>query len=167
MSLSQQGFLDRHAVPAGMLELECTENLVVKDFSLFRTVMAMLPAYGFRRAMDDFGTGYSSLNMLKDITLDVLKLDMDFFRNTKGTPRERAIIEGIVQMSHALGMNVVAEGIESLEQVELLRSVGCDAVQGYIFSRPVPVEEFETLETQFAACDIEDKTLFPGVSPLA
>lgn len=174
MSLSQQGFLDRyaairnrHAVPAGMLELECTENLVVKDFSLFRTVMAMLPAYGFRRAMDDFGTGYSSLNMLKDITLDVLKLDMDFFRNTKGTPRERAIIEGIVQMSHALGMNVVAEGIESLEQVELLRSVGCDAVQGYIFSRPVPVEEFEALETQFAACDIEDKTLFPGVSPLA
>lgn len=92
-----------------MLELECTESLAVKDFPLFREVMTRLPGCGFRRAMDDFGTGYSSLNLLKNIDLDVLKLDMEFFRNTEGTSRERAVVESVVRMAHALDLTTVAE----------------------------------------------------------
>ena len=158
MSLGQKSFLkryttlrERYAVSPGMLELECTESLAIKDFPLFREVMARLPGCGFRRAMDDFGTGYSSLNLLKNIDLDVLKLDMEFFRNTEETPRERAVIESVVSMAHALNMATVAEGIERPEQVEFLRAIGCDAVQGYIFSRPVPPDDFEEQEGRFAA----------------
>ncbi len=158
MSLGQKNFLERYtalrkryAVSAGMLELECTESLAVQDFPLFREVMARLPGCGFRRAMDDFGTGYSSLNLLKNIDLDVLKLDMEFFRNTEGTSRERAVVESMVSMAHALGMTTVAEGIELPEQVSFLRAIGCDAVQGYVFSRPVPLDDFEEHEARFAA----------------
>ena len=88
---------------------------------------------------------------MKNIDLDVLKLDMEFFRNTEETPRERAVIESVVSMAHALNMATVAEGIERPEQVEFLRAIGCDAVQGYIFSRPVPPDDFEEQEGRFAA----------------
>lgn len=158
MSLGQKNFLERYtavreryAISPGMLELECTESLAVKDFPLFREVMTRLPGCGFRRAMDDFGTGYSSLNLLKNIDLDVLKLDMEFFRNTEGTSRERAVVESVVRMAHALDLTTVAEGIELPEQVDFLRAIGCDAVQGYVFSRPVPLDDFEEQEGRFAA----------------
>ena len=134
---------------SGLLELECTETIVIRNFGLFREIMAALPAHGFRSAMDDFGTGYSSLNMLKEIVLDVLKLDIAFFRDTEGTPRERAVVESIVKMAHALGMATVAEGVEKEEQVEFLRSIGCNAIQGYVFSRPIPLELFEPVEASF------------------
>ena len=154
-SLEQRQFLhhyaairNNYAVPSGMLELECTENLVVHDTPLFRHVMTQLPEYGIRRAMDDFGKGYSSLNMLKDITLDVLKLDMDFFREKPLTPRNQSIIRSVVDMARALDMATVAEGIEHEEQVAFLRSIGCDAVQGFFFSPAVPLEEFERLEQE-------------------
>ena len=156
MSLAQGDFLDRYSsirdkygVASGLLELECTETIVIRNFGLFREIMAALPAHGFRSAMDDFGTGYSSLNMLKEIVLDVLKLDIAFFRDTEGTPRERAVVESIVKMAHALGMATVAEGVEKEEQVEFLRSIGCNAIQGYVFSRPIPLELFEPVEASF------------------
>lgn len=158
LSIAQGDFLDRYSairdkygIDSGMLELECTETIVIRNFALFRELMAALPSRGFRSAMDDFGTGYSSLNMLKEITLDVLKLDIAFFRDTEGTARERAVVESVVQMARALGMSTVAEGIEKQEQVEFLRSVGCNAIQGYIFSRPVPLTHFETVEAGFPA----------------
>lgn len=156
VTLAQGDFLDRYSqtrerygVADGLLELECTETVVIRNYELFREIMASLPARGFRSAMDDFGTGYSSLNMLKEIVLDVLKLDIGFFRDTEGTSRERAVVESIVCMARALGMATVAEGVERREQVDFLRAVGCDAVQGYYFSRPVPLSEFETVESAF------------------
>lgn len=156
LSIAQGDFLDRYSavrdkygIAPGMLELECTETMVIRNFALFRELMAALPSHGFRSAMDDFGTGYSSLNMLKEITLDVLKLDIAFFRDTEGTARECAVVESIVQMARALGMSTVAEGVEKREQVEFLRSIGCDAIQGYIFSRPVPLAHFEAVEAGF------------------
>ncbi|GAB7502314.1 putative bifunctional diguanylate cyclase/phosphodiesterase [Bilophila wadsworthia] len=156
LSIAQGDFLDRYSairdkygIDSGMLELECTETMVIRNFALFRELMAALPSRGFRSAMDDFGTGYSSLNMLKEIALDVLKLDIAFFRDTEGTPRERAVVESIVQMARALGMSTVAEGVEKQEQVEFLRSIGCSAIQGYIFSRPVPLALFESVEASF------------------
>ena len=156
LSIAQGDFLDRYSairdkygIDSGMLELECTETMVIRNFALFRELMAALPSRGFRSAMDDFGTGYSSLNMLKEIALDVLKLDIAFFRDTEGTPRERAVVESIVQMARALGMSTVAEGVEKQEQVEFLRSIGCSAIQGYIFSRPVPLTLFESVEASF------------------
>ena len=162
MSLAQGDFLDRYSsirdkygVAAGLLELECTETIVIRNFGLFREIMAALPSHGFRSAMDDFGTGYSSLNMLKEIVLDVLKLDIAFFRDTEGTPRERAVVESIVKMAHALGMATVAEGVEKEEQVGFLRSIGCNAIQGYVFSKPVPLELFEPVEASFTPTHIE------------
>lgn len=160
ITLAQGDFLDRYTVirdrygiPDGQLELECTETVVIRNYDLFRDIMATLPARGFRSAMDDFGTGYSSLNMLKEIVLDVLKLDIGFFRQTEGTVRERAVVESIVKMAAALGMATVAEGVERPEQVEFLRSVGCDAVQGYVFSRPLPLPAFEEVEATFGGAD--------------
>ncbi len=158
ITLAQGDFLDRYTVirdrydiPDGLLELECTETVVIRNYDLFREIMATLPARGFRSAMDDFGTGYSSLNMLKEIVLDVLKLDIGFFRQTEGTPRERAVVESIIKMARALGMATVAEGVERREQVDFLRSVGCDAVQGYVFSRPLSLPAFEETEKAFTA----------------
>lgn len=106
--------------------------------------MRTMRVSGFFFSMDDFGSGYSSLNLLKDITVDILKLDMMFFRNENlKEPRHQTIISSIISMAKALNMKVVAEGVETEEQLQLLREFGCDYIQGYLISRPIPAEEFE------------------------
>lgn len=135
---------ERYAIPDGLLELECTETTMVENAELLETVMRKMRICGFRFSMDDFGSGYSSLNLLKDVTVDVLKLDMMFFRNNKlFEPRNQTIISSIVGMAKALNMKIVAEGVETKEQMEVLRRLGCDYLQGYYISRPVPVQQFE------------------------
>ena len=92
--------------------------------------------------LDDFGSGYSSLNVLKDIDADVLKLDMVFFQNGLTHERERVIVSSIVAMAGALNMRVVAEGVETMQQVSFLRRIGCNSIQGFIFCRPMgPLEK--------------------------
>ena len=95
--------------------------------------------------MDDFGSGYSSLNMLKDAPVDVIKIDRFFIDEIMATKRGRIIIENSVSMSKQLGLSVVAEGVETREQVEFLKAINCDVAQGYYYSKPVPAEEFERL----------------------
>lgn len=135
---------EKYNIPNGLLELECTESVLVENAELLEMVMRTMRVSGFFFSMDDFGSGYSSLNLLKDITVDILKLDMMFFRNENlKEPRHQTIISSIISMAKALNMKVVAEGVETEEQLQLLRKFGCDYIQGYLISRPIPENEFE------------------------
>ena len=102
-----------------------------------------LRQYGFKVEMDDFGSGYSSLNMLKDIKMDTIKLDMGFLRKTQNNERSMSIVRNVIQLSKKLGMEVVTEGVETVEQVEALTDMGCDVFQGYYFAKPMSVWDYE------------------------
>ena len=107
--------------------------------------MNSLKKLGFVIEMDDFGTGYSSLNMLNQMPLDVLKLDMGFMQNETAKPMNQGILRFIMELARFMGLSVVAEGVETREQLERLREIGCDYVQGYYFARPMPCGDFEQL----------------------
>jgi EAL domain-containing protein (putative c-di-GMP-specific phosphodiesterase class I) len=98
--------------------------------------------------MDDFGSGYSSLNSLKDMDLDVLKLDAEFFRGNADEKRKEAVVSEAIKLAKRLNMRTVAEGVEAKEEVEFLERQGCDMIQGYYFGRPMPAAEFEKLLQQ-------------------
>ena len=105
--------------------------------------MATSGVDGFMVEIDDFGSGYSSLNMLKDINADVLKIDMGFLRKTENHKRAQVILNYTIDMAHELGMKVVTEGVETKEQLDFLKEMGCEMFQGFYFDKPMPVEEFE------------------------
>lgn len=125
------------------LELEITENLFVDDVDELFDQMTELKKRGFRIQMDDFGSGYSSLNMLRKAPVDTLKIDRFFLDEIMSTSRGKIIVEASVKMAKQLGLTVIAEGVETEEQLEFLRTSGCDIAQGFLFSRPVQINEFE------------------------
>ncbi len=134
--------------------LEITESAYTEDSEQLLGVVEKVREEGFPVEMDDFGSGYSSLNMISTLPIDALKMDMNFIRNmrTRGSKNNR-IIELMIDIAHYLGVPVVAEGVETQEQVELLRHMGCNIVQGYYFSKPVTPEEFETfIEKRLEQC---------------
>ncbi|WP_418252955.1 putative bifunctional diguanylate cyclase/phosphodiesterase [Gordonibacter urolithinfaciens] len=142
------GFLDvleeiraRYDVPSELLELELTERVAFEGIEILARVVDDIHERGFRCSMDDFGSGYSSLNVLKDVPVDVLKIDRVFF--SKSDERASDVVESVIGLARKLHMGTVAEGVETIPQVEALRAMRCDAIQGYVFSPPVPVEEFE------------------------
>ena len=108
-------------------------------------LMSRLRQKGFLVEIDDFGSGYSSLNLLKDFEVDVLKIDMNFLSNTGSQKRTDIILEHVISMAQKLDMQVIAEGVETKQQLEMLNSIGCDFFQGYYFSKPVDVATFEKL----------------------
>ncbi len=132
------------ASPDGLLELECAESLPLFDES-FRELILALQEHGFRCSLDDFGAGFSSLNVLKELPIDVLKLDIPFLRNSRDQQRERIVISNILAMARELGIKTVAEGVEEPGQVDFLRAKGCDSVQGFVFARPMPAAEFSAM----------------------
>jgi len=132
-------------IPPEYLELEITESAYTEDPEQIINITRQLREEGFRILMDDFGTGYSSLNMLKDIQIDVLKLDMGFLKSSDHTVKGGNILAAIIQMAKSLKMETIAEGVETREQVEFLKSIGCKYVQGFYYSRPLPVADFEKL----------------------
>ena len=99
---------------------------------------------GFRIEMDDFGTGYSSLNMITTLPIDTLKLDMQFVRTAFRDRKDMRMIEAVVSLARSLGLTTIAEGVETEEQLQALKALGCDIVQGYFFSKPLPAKEFES-----------------------
>ena len=125
------------------LKLEITETAVIMDFNRQMELISKLRDYGFAVEMDDFGSGNSSLNMLKDIYVDVLKIDMVFLQKAQDEDRSRKILQMIISLSKQLGMPVITEGVETAEQVDFLNKMGCDIFQGYYFAKPMPVEQFE------------------------
>lgn len=135
--------VDAYGLSHELIELEVTESAFFEDKDILVETVKRLKAYGFHVSMDDFGTGYSSLNTLKDMPLDVLKLDMEFFQGEKYIERGEVIVKEAIRLAKGLNMRVVAEGIEKKEQVELLMELGCDMIQGFYFAKPMPVSEFE------------------------
>ncbi len=127
------------------LYLELTENLLVGDIGDVAEKMQELKAHGFQFSIDDFGTGYSSLAYLKQLPLDTLKIDQSFVRDITTDLNDAAIVDSILAMSSRMGFRVVAEGVETAEQLEFLTSHQCDLYQGYFYSRPVPAAEFAAL----------------------
>ena len=127
------------------LELEVTESVLLGDASRSLSVLRRLKALGVRIAMDDFGTGYSSLSHLKHFPIDTLKIDRSFVKDLATDPKEEPIVSAIIALAHGLGMDVVAEGVETAEELAILRKHHCDKIQGYYYSRPIPVSDFESL----------------------
>ena len=130
-------------VDPALIEMEITESSAMQNVDNAVFTLQEMKELGVRIAMDDFGTGYSSLNYLKRFPIDTLKLDQSFVRDMMTDERDSAIIGAVISMAHRLGLQVTAEGVESEAQFEQLRREGCDLIQGYLFSRPVPAEEIE------------------------
>ncbi len=144
-----QDFIDiwkEFTIPAQSLELEFTETMLADNMEEFQEVVDHMHTIGFRCSMDDFGTGFSSLNMLCRLSVDTVKLDRQFFHNDFEIPSKESItISHVIDLIKALNMTVVAEGVEHEAQVEFLRSQGCDLVQGFFFSKPVPAEHLKAM----------------------
>lgn len=137
--------LRRYEVPAELLRLEITESAFSQTPELIVTGIKKLIELGFTVEIDDFGSGYSSLNTLKDVPAHILKLDMKFLEGAEDSNRGGHILESVVRMAKWLGMSVIAEGVETREQADYLKSIGCFYVQGYLYARPMPISEYEAL----------------------
>jgi len=125
------------------VELEITESILMKDFDKSIKLLTEIRGLGINIALDDFGTGYSSLSYLKQLPINTLKIDKSFIDNIVTNNRERDIVDGIIQLAQKIKLDVVAEGAETKEQIKLLKSMGCNQIQGYYFSRPLPANEIE------------------------
>lgn len=137
------GFLRDNALPSESVAVEITEGLLLDDRpEVVNTLLAFRDA-GVEISLDDFGTGYSAMSYLKKFDIDYLKIDRSFIRDMATDPVDRAIVEAIVVMAHKLAIRVIAEGVETTEQRDLLLAAGCDYGQGYLFARPMPAAEFE------------------------
>jgi diguanylate cyclase (GGDEF)-like protein len=138
----------RHCVPASLIEVEITESAMMGDQDDILAELAALRALGVKLHVDDFGTGYSSLSQLQRLKMDVLKVDRAFTNELARSKEGKVFFQAIVSMAHALGMSVVAEGVETAEQLAILRGLECNEVQGYFIARPMPAHEMAVLMTQ-------------------
>ena len=134
---------ERYGVACERLKVEITETSLIEEMERGNAMLARLRERGFTVEIDDFGKDNSSLGLLKDVQADVLKIDMGLTREIERNHRSRAIVASVVGMAASLGMGVVTEGVETEEQLDLLVGMGCRQFQGYYFSRPITVEEFE------------------------
>lgn len=139
---------NQYEIPQGLLEVEFTESIAFDNSTLLLQTVGRLKKAGFSCSIDDFGKGYSSLGLLKNLPIDVLKIDSFFFDDGPDRHRDMALVESVVGLVKKLDMRTVAEGIESMEQVEYLKRIGCDYVQGYVFYCPMPQSDYEALITK-------------------
>lgn len=149
-NLNQIDFIERvlsitnqYRIHRGQLEIELTESSIFEDVDRMIEIGQAFRNYGFKMSMDDFGSGYSSINLLGNSPLDVIKMDQGFFNSRINREQNHIVVESTIDMIKKLGMTVVAEGIETKEEVEMLRKLGCDIIQGYFFGKPMSVHEFE------------------------
>lgn len=136
--------VERYGVSPKKLNLEITETILMNEIRSTKAIIQRLRDYGFHVEMDDFGSGYSSLNTLKNLKMDTLKIDMEFLRQTDNIQRSEAILAEVIHMAKNLGMEVISEGVETQAHVDFLRANGTDIFQGYYFSKPISVTEFES-----------------------
>lgn len=154
--------VDAEGCPRNLLEIELTESAFFDDKKAMIDTILKLKEYGFMVSMDDFGSGYSSLNSLKDMPLDILKLDAEFFRGDTNGGRGEIVITEAIALAKSLNMLTVAEGVEFKEQVEFLASKGCDMIQGYFFAKPMPKEEYADKMNRKEGFVKEEETTISG-----
>ena len=145
-----RSIVDEYQVPASKLRLEITETVMMTDIKNRLRILNGLKSDGFIVEMDDFGSGYSSLNLLKDIPVDVLKIDMAFLRQSDNEQKAETIVHNIISLTDSLGISALTEGVETKSQFDLLSEMGCKLFQGYYFSKPIPVEQFEELAKKYS-----------------
>ncbi len=133
-------YINKYDIPIKLLELEITESI---DAEGVDDIIKCMKDAGFTMLMDDFGSGYSSLNMLKTTQFDVLKIDRSFLSEFMDSDRGRKIISHTISMSHDIGLDIIAEGVETSEQAQFLNDCGCNSAQGYFYSKPIPPEDFD------------------------
>ncbi|MGC7930721.1 putative bifunctional diguanylate cyclase/phosphodiesterase [Lysinibacillus sp. VIII_CA] len=138
---SIQTILERYNMPANNFEIEVTERTVMNSANETVSKLVRLKQLGFKISIDDFGTGYSSLSYLVRFPLDCLKIDRSFIQHIGSLDEKQAVVDAIIQMSHRLKMKVVAEGVEQAQQVDILRKMNCDIIQGYYYSKPLPLND--------------------------
>ncbi len=175
VNLSPRQFLDENllrdidevlistGMPAHQLQLEITESMVMQNVDRAVKLLDQIQSRGVRLAIDDFGTGYSSMALMKQFPIDTIKIDRSFVRDLENSSEDRAIAKAIISMGKALGLTVVAEGVETAEQDAFLRGQECDELQGYLFSRPIPAESIALLLRPA----LSSPSLQPSVFPLS
>lgn len=136
---------NRYGIPDGLIEIELTESVIFEHEAYLMEMVTQLHENGFLCSLDDFGSGYSSLGLLKDLAIDVLKMDGMFFRISVNVEKEHTIVKSVINMIRELNICTVAEGVEREEQVEFLKTTGCDLIQGFVYYKPMPIKEFEKL----------------------
>ncbi len=137
--------LKKYEIPPKSIEIELTESLFYNDMESLSVLVSKIHKVGLSCSIDDFGSGYSSLNMLKDVKVDALKLDRVFFESGDNDERGKDIIQSVIQLAQALDLHTISEGVEERKQVEFLKEMHCDLIQGYVFAKPMPIPEFEQL----------------------
>ncbi|MCP3669367.1 MAG: EAL domain-containing protein [Gammaproteobacteria bacterium] len=155
------GLLNDAGIPPGMLEIEITESVVFQNINTVASILKQLDAAGVQITLDDFGTGYSSLSYLKKFPVSKVKIDRSFISDFVCQSNDVAIVNAVIAMGHSLGMLVVAEGVETEEQLYMLKDMQCDQIQGYYISKPIPAEEVSALLSRYA--DPQRKIINVGV----
>ena len=154
--------VDKILVATGLdpiaLELEVTESSFMEDRHIVCQTLEGLRTRGIKIALDDFGTGYSSLSYLRDFPIDILKIDQSFVFRIGQEEKDDAIVRAIFAMGHSLGMKIVAEGVETQAHLDFLKAQGCDAIQGFLISRPVPAEVLTAMLEKQRAEQVESAT---------
>ena len=135
----------KYGISPEFLHVEVTESALLEEKADLPQAMAELRKNGFAVWLDDFGSGYSSFNALKDYAFDVVKLDMEFLKGFDKNEKSKPVIDSVIKMSDSVGMGTLAEGVETKEQMEFLKKIGCQRLQGYLFSKPIPYEELNQM----------------------
>ncbi len=136
---------DKYDAPKNYLEIELTETAIISNEDILEEILNSLHTAGFTLSMDDFGSGYSSLGLLKDLPVDVVKIDRSFFTDNKHKDRARTVLYNIINLTRDLRIHTIAEGVESQEHIDYLKELGCENVQGFFYARPMPAEDFANL----------------------
>ena len=137
--------LSRYDVPKNSIEIELTESLFYNEMSMLNDLINQIHEAGMRCSIDDFGSGYSSLNMLKDVRVDALKLDRVFFKEAVDDQRGKSVVNSVLHLAQELDLKTISEGVEIRSQVDYLKEMDCDYIQGFIFARPMSVADFEKI----------------------
>lgn len=144
MQFAQEDFIDiieqaiqENCISAGSIKIELTETVLIESFEQIKAKIDKIRSLGIKICLDDFGTGYSSINYLTRLPLDVLKLDKSFIAGLANDQKSQKVLENLVCMAHGIGIQVIAEGVETVQQMELVQNLGCNYVQGYYISRPI------------------------------
>jgi EAL domain-containing protein (putative c-di-GMP-specific phosphodiesterase class I) len=150
--------LDRSGVPAHLLWIEMTESMMLEEPELALTTLRQIRAMGVRLALDDFGTGYSSLSLLQQFPIQRIKIDRAFVQGIADRSNDRSLVRTIIAMAQSMGLDLVAEGVETIHQLRALRELGCDKAQGFLISHPVPTDAMRS--TMSALNEFASMSLF-------